>query len=109
MREFGYSDEALRHLVRWDSFSTLLHRSVLRWLGHVARMDAKRLPKMAVFGWLAGLEEHRSGRNTFPMWSQWLLSKYGISTMDWFRLAQKPTRSWLKIVNTVCRCIKRSW
>ena len=101
MREFGYSDEALRHLVRWDSFSTLLHRSVLRWLGHVARMDTKRLPKMAVFGWLAGLEEHGSGRNTFPMWSQWLLSKYGISTMDWFRLAQKPTRNWLKMVNTV--------
>ena len=99
MRDFGYSDEALRQMVQWNDFSSLLHRSVLLWLGHVARMDCGRLPKMALFGWPAGLENHRSPRYTFPMWAQWLLQKHGISTMDWFRLAQKPTRNWFKIVD----------
>ena len=99
MREHGYSDEALRQLVGWNHFSSILHRSVLNWLGHVARMPCSRLPKMAVFGWLSGLEEHRSCRYTFPMWANWLLSKYGISDMDWFRLAQKPTRHWIAIVD----------
>ena len=99
MWEHGYSDEALRHMVQRDSFSSLLHRSVLKWVGHVARMPCHRLPKMALFGWPAGMEERRSGHFTFPMWVSWLLSKYHISDMDWFRLAQKPTRNWIKIVN----------
>ncbi|CAE7729143.1 HFA1 [Symbiodinium sp. CCMP2592] len=81
MREYGYSDEALRQMVQWNSFTTLMHRSILLWLGHVARMNCDRLPKMAVFGWMEGLEEHRSARYTFPSWVQWLLSKYNISVM----------------------------
>ena len=99
MREFGYSDEALRHMVQWDHFTTLLHRTVLNWVGHVARMDCNRLPKIALFGWPEELEEHRSCRQTFPMWVQWLLSKYNIPEMDWFRLAQKPTRVWIQTIN----------
>ena len=99
MREFGYSDESLRILVQWDHFSTLIHRSTLRWLGHVARMNCHRLPKIALFGWPKGHEERRSGRYTFPLWAQWLLSQHGIPLMDWFRLAQKPTRRWVRIVN----------
>ncbi|CAE7713008.1 unnamed protein product [Symbiodinium sp. CCMP2592] len=99
MREYGYSDEALRQMVQWNSFTTLMHRSILLWLGHVTRMNCDRLPKMAVFGWLEGLEEHRSARYTFPSWVQWLLSKYNISVMDWFRLAQKPTKNWIRLIN----------
>ena len=101
MRQFSYSDESLRELVQWDHFSTLVHRNVLRWLGHVARMSCARLPKMALFGWPKGHEEHRSGKCTFPMWAQWLLTKHGFSQMDWFRLAQKPTRNWVRMVNQV--------
>ena len=62
MREFGYSDEVLRQTVQREQFTPLLFRNVLKWLGHVARMDCSRVPKMAVFGWPHGLEEHRSGR-----------------------------------------------
>ena len=98
MREFGYSDERLRHMVQWNSFSELMHRQVLNWVGHVARMPADRLPKIALFGWPAGLETRSSGKFTYPRWAQWVLQKYGISVMDWFRLAQKPTRNWVRIV-----------
>ena len=38
MWQHGYSDEGLRNLFHWDSFEHLLHRQVLRWIGHVARM-----------------------------------------------------------------------
>jgi ribonuclease HI len=99
MSEHGYSDLALRKMVHWDDFSSLLHRQVLKWVGHIARMDITRLPKIALFGWPTGLELHRSGRYTFPMWVQWLLTKHGIPTMDWFRLAQKPTRNWINIID----------
>ena len=99
MREFSYSDESLRGSARWDTFSDLLHRNILRWVGHVARMSCIRLAKQALFGWPEGLEEHRSGRSTFPMWIQWVPGRHGIPVMDWFRLAQKPTRNWLKLVN----------
>ena len=99
VREFGYSDEALWQMVQWNSFTTLTHRGILLWLGHVARMNCDRLPKMAGFGWLEGLEEHRSARYTFPSWVQWLLAKYDISVMDWFRLAQKPTKNWIRLIN----------
>ncbi|CAJ1414131.1 unnamed protein product, partial [Effrenium voratum] len=98
MREYGYSDEGLLRMVHWDPFPLLLHRQVLHWAGHVARMPVSRLPKIALFGWPVGLERHSSGRSTYPMWVKWLLLKYGISTMDWFRLAQKPTGQWLKLV-----------
>ena len=100
MREFGYSDEGLRLLANWDSFETLLHRNVLRWVGHVARMPISRLPKIALFGWPQKMTKHTSGRFTYPMWIKWLLQKHGISHMDWFRLAQKPTSQWLSILNT---------
>ena len=46
MRDFGYSDEGLRRLVHWDTFQTVLHRQVLRLVGHVARMPITRLPNL---------------------------------------------------------------
>ena len=101
MREFNYSDAGLRQLVHWDSFETVLHRQVLRWVGHVARMPISRLPKITLFGWPETMTKHRSGRTTYPMWTKWLLNKYGISHLDWFRLAQKPTSNWLRIITTV--------
>ena len=99
-RQHGYSDEDLCHLVEWDTFSTVLHRQVLRWVGHVARMPITRLPKITLFGWPVDMTKHRSGRTTFPMWAKWLLGKYNISHLDWFRLAQKPTSNWLKLIDS---------
>ena len=34
------------------------------------------------------------------MWVKWLLTKYDIPHLDWFRLAQKPTSNWLKLIDT---------
>ena len=79
MREYSYSDESLRQLVHWDSFEHLLHRQVLRWVGHVARMPITRLPKIALFGWPEHMPKHKTGRYTFPMWIKWLLNKYEVS------------------------------
>ena len=89
-REHKYSDAGLRRLVHWDSFEQLLHRNVLRWVGHVACVPISRLPKIALFGWPASMTQHRSGRYSYPMWIRWLLQKYGISRLDWFRQAQHP-------------------
>ena len=99
MSENCYDDAALRKMVGWDHFSILIHRQVLKWVGHVARMHVTRAPKVALFGWPKGLEAHRSCRLTFPQWVKWLLHKYGFSEMDWFRLAQKPTGRWLQLVH----------
>ena len=99
MRQYGYADDRLRNMVQWNSFSELVHKQVLNWVGHVARMSTDRLPKIALFGWPAGLEEHHSGRFTYPRWVEWLLEKHNISVMDWFRLAQKPTTNWIKLVH----------
>ena len=100
MWQHGYSDEGLRNLVQWDSFEHLLHRQVLRWVGHVARMPISRLPKIAVFGWPAHMPKHLSCRFTFPMWTKWVLQKHGFPHLDWFRLAQKPTSNWLKLIDS---------
>ena len=59
-------------------------------------MQTGRAPKMALFGWPSSLESHRSARYTFPQWVAWLLQKYGIPEMDWFRLAQKPPETGYK-------------
>ena len=99
--ENNYTDAALRNMVCWDSFSNLVHRQVLKWVEHVARMQTGRAPKMALFGWPSNLETHRSARFTFPQWVTWLLQKYGIPEMDWFRLAQKPTGNWLRLLDQV--------
>ena len=99
MWQHGYSDEGLRNLFHWDSFEHLLHRQVLRWIGHVARMPISRLPKIAVFGWPTDMTKHSSARFTYPMWVKRLLQKHGIPHLDWFRLAQKPTSNWLKLVD----------
>ena len=95
LREHGYSDAGLRRLVHWDTFEHLLHRNVLRWVGHVARMPISRLPKIALFGWPTPMTQRCTGRYSYPMWVRWL-HKYGISHLDWFRLAQKPTQNWLR-------------
>ena len=99
MWQHGYSDEGLRRLVHWDSFEHLLHRQVLRRIGHVARMPISRLPKIAVFVWPTDMTKHSSARFTYPMWAKWLPQKHGIPDLDWFRLAQKPTSNWLKLVD----------
>ena len=118
MREHGYSDDSLRRLVQWDTFEVLLHRQVLRWVGHVARMPITRLPKIALFGWPEGMSKHKSGRYSYPMWVKWILAKYHVSHLDWFRLAQKPTHQWLRILNDVlprskpnrqCRELLNQW
>ena len=83
----------------WDHFATLVHRQ--EWVGHVARMHVSRAPKFAVFGWPTDLEAHRSCRLAFPQWVKRLLQKYGISGMDWFRLAQKPTGRWLQLLDNL--------
>ncbi|CAK9016044.1 unnamed protein product [Durusdinium trenchii] len=101
MREFNIADAALRRLVHWDTFEHLLHRQVLRWVRHIARMPISRLPKVALFGWPEGMTRHRSCRFTFPMWVKWVLAKHQISHMDWFRRAQKPSDNWLRLINSL--------
>ena len=52
------------------------------------------------------------------MWVNWILAKYHVSHLDWFRLAQKPTHQWLRILNDVlprskpnrqCRELLNQW
>ena len=83
-------------MVGLESFSSLLHRQVLRWVEHVSRMPVDRLPKQAMFGWPAGLETQRFH---VSVWVNWIFSKCGIPPMHWFAFAQKPARNWIKLIN----------
>ena len=44
-RELGVSDNDLYRAAGWEQVQDLIHRQVLVWVGHVARMPEDRLPK----------------------------------------------------------------
>eukprot|EP00972_Heterocapsa_arctica_P078266 11541557-Heterocapsa_arctica.AAC.1 len=88
MKRFGISDDKLREVAGWDKMDELVSRYALTWLGHVARMPIHRRPKLLLFGWWDG---RRRKPHAPVMQAQFLegsLKKAGISSVDWYRLAQ---------------------
>eukprot|EP00973_Karenia_brevis_P036537 5038495-Karenia_brevis.AAC.1 len=47
------SNEKVRNMLRINSIEEMLNQKVLRWVGHVARMDNKRAAKQLLFSWVA--------------------------------------------------------
>ena len=65
-----------------------LARQSLFWLGHLARMDARRLPKQAAFGFWKGHMIRERPILRQGQWFKHLLAQIQVSQLDWFRVAQ---------------------
>ena len=73
----------------------------LRWLGHVARMENDRLPKMMMFSTLEG-----AGKRGRPIrsWNDYVrkdLDSLGMSLTWWKRCQDRP--SWKAVIETLLR------
>ena len=69
-----------------ETMAELLRRHRLRWLGHVARMDACRLPKQLLFG---ELEKPRPRHGVKRRWRDLVLADIrAMGIEDWYTSAQ---------------------
>ena len=53
MQELHVTDRELHSASGWDDIETAIRKHCLQWLGHVARMPTRRLPKKVLFGWIS--------------------------------------------------------
>ena len=86
MREHHVSDAMMYQASNWLSMSDLIMKLSMQWLGHVSRMPTFRLPKQAIFGWVAGRRGGDFGGRVLQ--STWLrrgVVRLGSSEIDWFR------------------------
>ena len=65
-----------------------VNRRQLRWLGHVARMDSKRLPRKMLTSWV----EFTYGRSIYKCFK-----RIGISKNDWYEKARNRDE-WRNII-----------
>ena len=98
------NNDALRAFLGVPSIRCLVTQARLRWLGHLARMPAERLPKQMLFAFLPGDvgQPTKPGRRT----GKWLsfdlvndLEAAGVPKAEWMHFARKNHGSdWRKIV-----------
>ena len=65
MQEFHVHDKHMYAAAKWPSIEETVMKLSMQWLGHVARMPTIRVPKQALFGWMA-----TSGGNASVNFSQ---------------------------------------
>ena len=82
-------DRDIRKLCKMDHVEEMLHRRVLRWTGHVARMPKERLPKQLMFAW----HPHgvRSSKNS--------MSRYKFRLAEALRSREIDIHIWLQLAN----------
>eukprot|EP00969_Alexandrium_andersonii_P126935 5609956-Alexandrium_andersonii.AAC.1 len=79
----------------------LIHRHILVWMGDVARMPVRRLPKQVMFGWVGGKLGKQAGVGILhPRFVRDVLRGAGVPVIDWFRQAQDRKR-WRGMVRGV--------
>ncbi|CAJ1396225.1 unnamed protein product [Effrenium voratum] len=99
LRGYGLSNDILSNMAQWEQFESLVRRSTLMWIGHVARMEHMQPQKAIMFGWLDGASAKQHAPPRQAQWVNSCLKAAKISEMDWFRLAQDRS-TWRKIVTT---------
>ena len=98
------NNDALRAFLGVPTIRNLVTQARLRWLGHLARMPAERLPKQMLFAFLPGDigQPTKPGRRT----GKWLsfdmvndLEAAGIPKAEWMYFARKNQgNDWRKVV-----------
>eukprot|EP00974_Lingulodinium_polyedra_P091004 8824472-Lingulodinium_polyedra.AAC.1 len=98
LQEHHITDAEVYAATGWEDVVDLIHRQTLVWLGHVARMPVSRLPKRALFGWVAGTLGRQAGVGVLqPRFVQDVLEGAGVPVVDWFRQAQ-DRKGWRRMV-----------
>ncbi|CAJ1439366.1 unnamed protein product [Effrenium voratum] len=87
-RDNHVNNAMLNELVQWEPFETTIARQSLIWLGHVARMNIRRLPKQALFGFWQGRTARPNAPRGQAQWLRYLLAQIQQSELDWYRVAQ---------------------
>ena len=95
------SNEEILKMCNTSFASDIVRYRRLRWLGHVARMDNDRLPKIMMFSTLEG-----AGRRGRPVkcWNDYVrkdLDNLGLSLTWWRRCQDRP--SWKAVIETLLR------
>ena len=87
-RDNHVNNAMLNELVQWEPLETTIARQSLIWLGHVARMNIRRLPKQALFGFWQGHTARPNAPRGQAQWLRYLLAQIQQSELDWYRVAQ---------------------
>ena len=98
MKEYRITNNTLLERCGVQPMRAILTTRVVRWIGHVARMDNTRLPKQILFGKLVGLDQpmYLGGRK-LRSWYLQCLGERGVG-IEWFQLAQDRKR-WRTVVS----------
>ena len=98
------NNQKLRQFLGVPTIVQLISQARLRWLGHLARMGPKRLPKRLLFGFLPG-DIH--GRTDSCRSQKWKMAVFWISSTIWSMLGfhctlgcrrHEKTQAWIREV-----------
>ena len=98
MVEHHITDDQLMRMAQWERVDTTIKRATLTWIGHIARMDKARQPKIALFGWVDGKTHKDHAGRLQTRWMEQVLREAHIPKLDWFRLAQSR-KQWQTMVH----------
>ena len=82
------------------SLDTYVTRRQLRWAGHVARMDIRRLPRKMLSSWVCHKRPRGSPQFTYGRGLLKALRKAGVDAADWPVLAADRVK-WRTIMDTI--------
>jgi hypothetical protein len=101
-REFHIKTVTLLRRLRLRSLDFYIHRRVIKWLGHVARMPFGRLPRKFLTGWVRAPRGRGAGRLHYGTHAQSCLRRC-LAPEDfahWYEIAQDRNR-WRGIVKDI--------
>ena len=98
MQEHHISDAMMYQAAGWERIDEFIKKQAMVFLGHIARMEIDRYPKMALFGWWRGQEGNNKFHATQPKFLEKVVTEAGIHKLDWFRVAQHR-KEWRNIID----------
>jgi hypothetical protein len=89
--KYHITGKELRRRLKIRSFDEYYNSRLLRWAGHVARMDKTRMPRMLLTGWVEAPRPVGAPQMTIGRTIKKALSSFKLPTEfpEWRKLAQE--------------------
>ena len=98
-REFHLKTEKLLDRLGMRSLNFYLHRRIIKWVGHVARMKFDRLPRKFLTAWVRAPRDLTTRKLHYGTHTTTYLNKIGIFD-DWHTRAQ-DREDWRAVVKGI--------
>ncbi len=98
-REFHLKTETLLNRLGMRSLNFYLHRRIIKWVGHVARMPLDRLPRKFLTAWVRGPRDKKQPKLHYGTHITTCLKKIGVFD-GWYTRAQ-DRKGWRAVVKGI--------